>query len=273
MSERRLPRPSARPRTTLLVGALALVATGCSAPSVELTPRVLFLELEGDFAADRTQGDLSASQETSWDRLGLDDSVTAISPRADVHVGPIDWTFDYAAADFSGTGTTSAEIELDGTTIAQGATVESELDLAVWRAIGTWDFVPTDFATVGVGLGLAAVDFDAAIVDPNAAASISADETVPLPFVALRGGLDWGDLDAEALLGVLAIDFDSYEASYVDLDLFVRYHVFGGANRASIHVLLGYRFVELDAEYEDGSDRVAFDTSLSGPYLGATIGF
>lgn len=220
-----------------------------------------------------TQGSLTASQRTSWDQLGLDDSVTAFSPRADLHVGPLDWTFDYAAADFSGTGTTSAEIELDGATIAAGTAVESDMDLAVWRATGTWDLVPTDFATVGIGLGLAAVDIDASIVDPSAIVSVSADEIVPVPYAALRGGLDWGDLEAEALLGLVAVDIDEYEASYVDLDLFVRYHVFGGSTRASIAVLLGYRLVDLDAEYEDGDDRVAIDTTLSGPYLGATVTF
>jgi|GEM_PF-766423 len=260
-------------RTTCALALALLPALGCHAPSLDLTPRVLFVELDGDLAADRTSGSLTASQKTSWDRLGLDDSVTAFSPRADLHMGPLDITLDYVASDFEGTGTTDAELELDGVTIAAGTTVESSLDLAVWRLSSTFDFFPTEFADLGAGLGIAAVDFDAAIVDPIGLATISADEIVPMPYLALRGGLDWGDLEAEALLGLLAVDVGEYEASYIDLDLFVRYQVFGGSSRASVAILGGYRLIELDAEYDDGEDRVAFDTSISGPYLGATITF
>lgn len=262
-----------QPRTACALALVLLPALGCHAPSLDVTPRVLFVELDGSLAADRTSGSLTASQETTWDRLGLDDSVTAFSPRADLHLGPIDLTLDYVASDFEGTGTTDAELELDGITIAAGTDVESKLDLAVWRLSSTFDFFPTDFADLGLGLGIAAVDFDAAIVDPLGNATISADEIVPMPYVAVRGGLDWGDLEAEALLGVLAVDAGEYEASYLDLDLFVRYQVFGGSSRASVSIVGGYRLVELDAEYEDDNDRVAFDTSISGPYLGATVTF
>lgn len=252
-------------RTALCVPALLLGA--CQAPSIDLTPRLMHLDLDGDFAASSSA--ISAS--TTWSELGLDDASTVFSPRADLHVGPFDLTFDYAAADYSGQGTAGAQLELDGVTIAAGTAVQSDFDLAVWRLTGTYDFFPTEVANVGLGLGLAALDIESSVVNILTSDRIATDEVVPLPYLALRGGMEWGDLEAQGLLGILSLDVGDVEASYLDLDLFLRYRLLGGEDHLRVSLVLGYRYSDLDAEYDDGSDRVAIETRVSGPYFGGTI--
>jgi hypothetical protein len=249
--------------------AAALLLGGCQAPSVDLMPRLMRLDLDGDFAASSS----AISAATTWDELGLDDASTVFSPRADLHMGPFDVTLDYAAADFSGQGTTGAQLELDGITIAAGTAVESDFDLAVWRLTSTYDFFPTEVATVGLGVGLAALDIESSVVNISNSDRITTDEVVPLPYLALRGGMEWGNLEAQGLLGLLSLDVGDAEASYVDLDLFLRYRLLGGEDHMRVSLVLGYRYADLDAEYDDGSDRVAIETRISGPYFGGSVTF
>jgi hypothetical protein len=260
---------AARTSATAVALGLALAAAGCQAPSLDVTPRFVKLDLEGDLAA--SSGALSGA--SNWDRLGLDDEPTSFAPRADLHAGPLDLTLDYAAASFSGTGTTDSQLELDGVTIPLGATVESELDLATLRLTSTWDVVPGDLVTLGLGFGIAAIDSRARIEDTLTNNVVDSDEIVPLPYGALRLGFDFGPLELEGLGSVLAIDVGDAEASYIDVDALARWRVLGGDDRISLSIAAGYRFADIEIEYDDGTDTVAIDAQISGPWVGATVTF
>ncbi len=249
-------------------GLLAAMC-GCSAPSLDVTPRVMWLDLEGELGA--STGAISGT--TSWDRIGLDEEPTAPAIRGDLHAGPLDLTVDAMAVGFEGTGETDAQLDLDGVTIPIATTVDSELDLAALRLTSTWDLVPGELVTIGVGVGLAVVDVSARIENTGNGDTIESDEIVPLPYGAVRIGLDLGALEFEGLGSILAVDVGDSEASYLDVDALARWRILGGEDRVNLSIAAGYRFSDIEIEYDDGSETVRIDAQLSGPWVGATITF
>lgn len=248
---------------------LVAAAGGCSAPSFDVTPRVMWLDLEGELGA--ATGGVTGT--TSWDRLGLDEEPTVPAVRGDLHAGALDLTIDAMAVSFEGTGQTDAQLELDGVTIPAATAVDSELDLAALRITSTWDLVPSELITIGIGVGLAVVDVSSRIENIGNGETIDSDEVVPLPYGAVRIGLDLGALEFEGLGSVLAVDIGDSEASYFDVDALARWRILGGADRVNLSLAAGYRFSDIEIEYDDGSETVRIDAQLSGPWIGATITF
>jgi hypothetical protein len=229
----------------------------------------MWLDLEGEIGA--STGSISGT--TSWDAIGLDEEPTVPAVRGDLHAGPLDLTVDALAVGFEGTGETEAQLELDGVTIPVATTVDSELDLAALRLTSTWDLVPSELVTIGVGVGLAVVDVSARIENTGNGETIDSDEIVPLPYGAVRIGLDLGALEFEGLGSVLAVDVGDSEASYLDVDALARWRILGGEDRVNLSLAAGYRFSDIEIEYDDGSETVRIDAQLSGPWVGATITF
>ncbi|MEZ5976677.1 MAG: hypothetical protein R3F34_00430 [Planctomycetota bacterium] len=256
-------------RRLIALAALPLVLAGCSAPSFEVTPRILNLDLDGSFRA----GSGASNSSSSWDRLGLDDEPTDFSPRLDLYAGAMQLTFDAAQGRYSGNGALDGQIDLDGVTIPASASVDSDLDFGIYRLTSTFDLLPSERGQLGIGVGLAAVDVKASIVDTLTTNSANTDELVPVPYAALRAGVDFGDLEVQGLLGVLSLDVGDNEATYVDADVYARYFLLGGEDHVRAAIVLGYRSIDLDVSYDDGDDRVDFDVQVSGPYLGVTVVF
>jgi hypothetical protein len=49
--------------------------------------------------------------------------------------------------------------------------------------------------------------------------------------------------------------------------------VLGSGDHATGHLVLGYRHVALDVDYDDSGDAVELDLEFTGPYLGLRILF
>lgn len=249
-------------RTLFLVSIV--LSTGCAAPSVEVTPRYGFAELSGDFAV--SSGSISGT--TSMEDLDLDDQEELVGVRADLKFGMPHLSVVIAGMSAEGTGTTTVDLTQSGTTIPAGANVDSELDLTYGNAIVTFDFLPTDAVELGLGFGLETVGIETSVRETGTGARIEVDETVPIPVVALRAGAAFGPFEVDGTIAGISYAYSGDSIDFFDLDLRARWKVFDYA-----HLVVGYTRVDVDLEYEDGSDDVLLDVVAEGPYLGVAFAF
>jgi hypothetical protein len=250
---------------------LPTLAAGCSAPSLRLTPRVGSVGLDGDFASDTT----AAPGANAIGALGLDDSQVEFLPRADIEFGPLVWTLDYGALAYSGSGTAQANITIGDVEVEADGTLDSDIDLQLLRSSFTVDVLPTDTFDLGLGLGLGAAEVSAAITDttpgsPTLGQTAATEEVVPLPFLSLLAGVEVGPFGAEAWIAFLSLSVQDVDVDYLDLDLSA-YWRFADWPGADLRLVLGYRRIDVAAEYDDGVDRVEADLQFDGPYLGISV--
>lgn len=252
-------------RTTLPV---LLFAVSCSVPAIGVEPRYGPVYVGGDVGIS-TSG---ASADNPVEDVGIDDDDGTGSLRGD-----FDWTASHLTVTLQrsahdGSGTLSADLTAGETTIPAGTAVETDFDLGLHTAYLTFDVLEGS-PELGFGLGLAVVDLDFETMDTGGAQSVAFDETLPVPFLAVRGSADVWRVDLEALVGFLAISALDEDYSFLDLDLNGRLRLFGGGGRMTGALALGVRLTALDVEFDSGSDGVALDATFTGPYLGLHVDF
>ncbi|TAJ18722.1 MAG: hypothetical protein EPO68_07410 [Planctomycetota bacterium] len=247
------------------------LAAGCSTPSVTLFPRAAQVTPDGEFAA-ATSGGGSASSDS--DALNIDDDETVFAPRADLDWSRWHLTVDRFGVSSEGTGTAEAQIEFDGVTIPQGDTVDTDLDVDLTSATFCFDFLPVPNAELGIGVGVVLADFSIDMTSQTLGQTASADEEVPLPVLAARAGVDFGRFSLGALARGFEVEIDDVEVSYLDLDAHARYDLFQATDsHLRGGLVLGWRVVAFDAEFEDGSSTIDADMDYSGPYAGIAFTF
>lgn len=245
-----------------------LVASGCVVPRARFAPRYLYLEVDGDTGATAAGATLTSDIQT----LGLDDEEGNFSPRADLWWVGSHLSLSYLDASFDGRGQTEAAIEIGGDVIAAGVDVDSDLNFKSLDAIMTWDVVPSEFVELGLGFGVSLIDFEFDIID-DLGNQVSTDESLPVPFVAGRLGVNVHRFDLDATAGLIDIEVSDIDLSFLNLDLSAQYLLFGGKQRASGRIIVGYRSFDVDAEYEDGNSDVEADFRIDGPYFGVSVTF
>jgi len=246
---------------------LALVSSSfaaCIAPNLEVTPHIGTSKLTGDFAV--AAGDVTAT--TGIDDIGLDSRETTPSVRIDAKWGSPHLSVSLEQTKYSGSGATTVDLSKGSTTIPAGTNVDSDLDLTYGNAIITFDFLPTDMFELGIGLGVEAAKLKTELVATSLNRTIATDESVPIPVVAVRAGLDLGAFAFDGTLAAIKIDYSGDELEFYDLDLRARWAAFEHA-----HFLLGYRRWDVNLDYEDASDNVKLDVVSAGPYFGVVIAF
>jgi hypothetical protein len=254
-----------KPRCML---AAALLASGC-APTLGVTPRYGNFDLSGDFAISSTG--ITATSDLESAGIEEDDSVPGV--QLDFKWGSPHLVLDLQSSEHGGDGTLDADISSGGVTIPAGADVSSDVDLAIYNAILTFDLLPSDFE-LGIGFGAALVDVDAAFTEIGGSSGmIETDETFPIPLLAARAGFEIGRFGASASLAGMSLEIDDDEGTYLDLDAQLRYRLFGGDDHLRGSLMVGYRRIGLDAEYEDGSDDVEFDVTFDGFYFAFNFQF
>lgn len=245
--------------------ALALLAAACSAPHASIMPMLGNLGLDGSFAAS----DSSTAVATSFSELGIDDNEAA--PGAKVNFGFAGANLSVSAfkTSYEGRGTARGEIEIGSGTISAGAEVDTELDLAVGRAMFTWNLVPVGPLEFGLGVGLSVIDFDLMMRETMSGERLESDEALPIPLIAARAAWTWGPVKLNAEVGGLAIEIDGDEAQVIDGEVEASVGLFDGGSLA-----VGYRLLDIDAEYEpEEGDMAEADFELSGFYFGVRFSF
>lgn len=245
---------------------LFAACASCTLPAFGLEPRYGPVNIGGEIGVDPS----SASADNSVGEAGIDDDSGAGSLRGDFEWPGSHLTVTLRRSTHDGSGTLGADLSQGSTTIPAGTDVVTDFDLGLHTAYWTFDLVSGE-KELGLGFGLAAVDLDYQTTDTAGTSTISFDETLPVPFLAARGGLELGRVELEALAGFVALAALEEEYHFVDLDLQGRLRLFGSAERATGWVTLGLRYTDLDFEYDFGSEDVAADMTITGPYLGLRI--
>ncbi len=249
--------------------ALVLAAASCSAPSLGVTPRLGALSAEGEMGF--SSGGVTAVDQDVEDAFGLEKDSSVLGARVDLSAGPMHLTFSGQASDHDGSGTLTELISYDNQAGFDGP-VETEFNLTTLGFVSTWDLIPTDLFELGLGLGVNGIGIDTRIVstlDPNNA--VEFDELAPIPVVAVRVGGAIGPVSIEGLASGLSLSIGDVDATYYDIDLMAKWKLIGAGVTGSIAA--GYRYMRLDASFEDGNDAADIDLTFSGPWIGATVGF
>jgi len=260
-------------RRPFLLAALACLGA-CSAPQLDVMPRIAQTKLDGTIGA-ATSG--SALAENDIDSaLGLGETSSEFGGRADLDFGGETFTLAYSPATFSGNGTLTQDITYNGTTIPATTNVASKFDLDMTSFLWTHDFVPGDTVEAGIGLGAHAIDFKGKVTstDVGTPGSVDLSETVPIPVLVGRAGVSFGRADVSVLASGLSGTYSGDKATLFDLDVLGRWRILGSSSgHLSGSLLVGYHRTKVDVDYESGGDRVKADLTLSGIYYGLSIGF
>jgi hypothetical protein len=258
-----------RTRTSVSALLLAALAAGCAAPHVELEPQFVPLELDGRLAA--TSG--ATTTAVSLDDLNLDNDGVEAGGRVDLKWGSPHLSASYAPGSFSGDGKLTAPFTFGGTTIASGASVNSDFRFNVASGALTFDVLPVPDVELGIGLGVAVVDFRGRVSDTSTGSTIATSSTIPVPLVA--GRVTWEIWRLEAALLVSGFDYsiNGDSMAYYDVDAQLRFRFLGDDGHVQGYVGLGYRQVGADFAYDDHGTHVGSDVTLKGPFLGLVLGF
>lgn len=253
-----------RHTTLLALATTSLLVIGCSAPSASVAPMLGSMRLDGSFAAS----DSGTAISSSFDELGIGTNEASPGVKAQVSFAGARLSLSAFQTSYEGTGTTNGEISVGGQTIGADVAVNSELDLTVARGLFTWNLIPLGPVEIGIGLGVSLVDFDLMLREQISGNELASNEIIPIPLLALRAGWNWGPVKVRAEAGGLQVTIDGDEAQVIDGDVEASVNLFDGGS-----LLVGYRMLDIDAEYTDGADRVEADLELSGYYLGVRFSF
>ena len=160
----------------------------------------------------------------------------------------------------------------DGKTIPVNADLDSNLDLDLYVINLAYNFIRSDRVTFGVGAGVHLADVDIGItgtVNGVIVASGDADVLAPLPNVYVNGAYAFTD---KFLIrsggGAMSLSSGDWDGELYFVQAFLEYwtwqHLGFGA---------GYRYVEVDVDYDPGDVRQTFDFTITGPVLYVTAGF
>lgn len=257
------------PHRFLSAGLFALALSACSAPSLYVTPRISQLDIQGDVGIQ--QGS-SLSGQASIDSLGIEEDTSVPGGRVDLLAGG-HWTVSAQKSSHDGDGIADATLSSGTVTINVGDPVHSEFDFGLYSGAVTFDLVPGDTVEVGIGLGLAALDIDARFTDQLTSQEVSTNEIVPVPSLAGRVGVSMGPVEVSGLVNWIKLNYRDTDASYLDVDAMARLRILGSGDHFSGYVAAGYRFLNVQADYESDGNSIDVDVDFSGPWIGLSLSF
>jgi hypothetical protein len=252
-------------RAILSVLASAVLVAGCSTPRFDIEPRFSPSQIDGNFS--------TGSSTVSTDSLGLDEDGVQIGGRIDLKWGSPHVTASYAPNSFDGNSTLTAPLTVGGTTISSGSSVTTDLKLDVSSAVVTFDLLPLPTLELGLGVGIAVVDFRNQVQETMGSNSIDTSATLPVPLIAGRVAWDFWRFKAEVLASGFTYAASGDSMSYYDVDAELRFNFIGHESRVQGWISAGYRQIGSDLAYDDSGSRIKSDITLKGPYLGLVLGF
>lgn len=243
-----------------LCGAFAFAA--CGTTRYRIDAGYTQLSVSGDVAlATGTGGVGNAVEQDIRSGFGLGDDVG--SP------------FLRAAADFDGP-TASASgflfheqgagvLDANFGGLLSATPVTSELEFGSAKLTAAWRF---DLGPVSIAPGLAfdVFDFDFRANDQAGNAEII-DELVAVPLVMLRGEATLGSFFAAAEAGYIEASTGSAgTSSFFDAE-----GTLGWSPTPTTRLVVGYRFIEVDAKGDTGTESFGLDVRIEGWYLGGGV--
>ena len=211
------------------------------------------------------------------DDLNLDEN--AISPIAGVIINfGRRWTLrlDYFGYHDDAKATADFSFDFDDVTFPVGARLDSSLDLDVYVANFSYNFISSDRARLGLGLGVHAADIDIKIsgkanvggTEVNLGSG-EADLLAPLPNIYAMGAYAFTDLFLlRGGAGGMSLTYGDWDGSLWFANAFLEYWPFKNAGFGA-----GYRYLDADVDYDPGHKKETYDFTLSGPLVYMTVGF
>jgi hypothetical protein len=189
-------------------------------------------------------------------------------------------SLSYSSFDSDGGRSASEEGSIGNIDWAVGAQLTTEFDLNLYIADVTWDFVKTDKAHIGVGVGLHAADLDmdvtvevgAEIGGVGGVVEVKRESTsvlAPLPNVSLVGG--WMITEKLYLgghLGYLSLTYDKYDG-----ELFSARGALEWRPWRNFGLGAAYQYVDIDLTVDNSSTTDEWDLKFYGPILFLSVGF
>jgi hypothetical protein len=251
----------------ITLALLALAVLGCTTPEVGLVPRVGNLDIEGDFGTSIGSGVLVSK--TSASSLGLDDE-TAFQPRIDLDWTDLHLSVNATNVEYSGDGVVQRTLNLPGLQLTGGTPVSTDWEFGLYTASLVYDIIPTEAIDIGVGAGVGWLDYD--ITAESSSARSSTDDNLPFAYLTARIAKEIGRFAFLAQLSGAGVEWDDEDLSYYEFDLSAAFSLFE-TKKTEGSVLVGYRLIGVDYEWEDGGSKIEADAEFDGPYIGFMLRF
>lgn len=245
-----------------LVAAPMLVLPSCYQFQVSAQAAYAQLALDGDIGYQSGSTSASISQDVQ-SAFGLGDDQGAPYGRVMLDMGTPVLAVSAFSFDEQGTGLLQANFG----DIPAGIGVNS--DFSMQSAKVSYAF-QIDLGPVAIAPGLAVDYFDLNIdvQDVFGAFQESVDLAGPVPMLFLRAEADLGIAAAVVEGGYMEIDIDDVTASLLDLEAVVEVRP-----TDLVHLLAGYRLMNLKADGLIDGDTFDTDFTLSGFFVGGGIRF
>lgn len=192
------------------------------------------------------------------------------------------WQFSLAYTSFSGNGLKSAS---EGGNFGDieweiGASLSTDFDLDLYIADVTWDFLKTERAHLGAGVGLHAADVDISLVAEISGSiggngierqvrSETASVLAPLPNASLVGGIMLSEnVYLGGHVGIMSLSYDKYDGS-----LFSARGALEWRPWQNVGLGAAYQYVDLDVKIDEDTRTEDYDFKFYGPILFLSVGF
>ena len=211
------------------------------------------------------------------DDLGLNENEVSPIVGAIINFGR-KWTLrlDYFGYHDDGKKTADFSFDFDDVHFPLGARLDSSLDLDLYVANLSYNFIHSERARLGVGLGVHVADIDLkisgkAIVGPIEAdlGGGSADLLAPLPNLYVTGAYSFTDrFLIRGGAGGMSLSYGDWDGSLFFVNAFVEYWPFRNAGFG-----VGYKYLDANVDYDPGHKKETYDFTLPGPVIYVTAGF
>ena len=175
----------------------------------------------------------------------------------------------YLPSKFSGEGVLEQGLDLgSGPIIDNTTSISSDIEVTMLLANIEYHLLQRNDLQLGVGFGIGQVGLDIKMT-PQQGQDIKISGDVPFGYLTLSLVKRWGKAALNASLQGLSVSQSSTSVAYSSLNLAGTYR-FLQKQKVGFDVLAGYRYVDLDYEFDDDSSgaRAGTNFELTGPYIG-----
>lgn len=247
---------------SLCVAAPLLVLPSCY--SFEVTGQAAYaqLALDGDIGYRSGTSGAAIGQDIE-SAFGLGDDQGVPYARVMVDTGVPVLAVSAFQFDESGTGVLNANFG----DLSAGLAVNTDFEMTNAKASYAFQI---DLGPVAIAPGIAVDYFDLSIdvQDVFGAQREQVDLAGPVPMLFVRGEVDLGIVAAVAEGGYMEIDIDDVTASLLDLEALLEVRP-----TDLLHLFVGYRYLNLQADGEIDGDTFDTDFTLSGFLIGGGVRF
>jgi hypothetical protein len=183
------------------------------------------------------------------------------------------WSFDVVSmpTTFTGDGFAEGTIDLGGDQVIAGSVpVSSDINIDLVLVNVMYDLIQKETFRFGIGLGAGRTTIDVSLV-PQIGQGIVYSGNTPFGFLALDLEKNWGRWGLGVGAQGISITSNDSSMDYSNLNVVGSYRFYQKKWFSS--VVVGYRRVGFDFDYNLDSGETKTDVVLTGPYIGLTGGF